>query len=159
MSRRNRQDWGHEGCRREREGPDWNGRDPASVFESPNPHRLHRSRDDRWVGGVVGGIAAYTGLRALPLRIATFVSLFFIGPMTVLAYLIAWATLRKAPDREREMPRADAQFWRTVSMEPKTTVSGLGLRFRDLERRLAAMEATVATPEFDLNRKIRDLER
>jgi phage shock protein C len=107
----------------------------------------------------VGGIAAYTGLRALPLRIATFVSLFFIGPMTVLAYLIAWATLRKAPDREREMPRADAQFWRTVSMEPKTTVSGLGLRFRDLERRLAAMEATVATPEFDLNRKIRDLER
>jgi phage shock protein C len=46
-----------------------------------------------------------------------------------------------------------------VATEPKTTVSTHGGRFRDLERRLVAMEATVATPEFELNRKIRDLDR
>lgn len=155
MSRRHRHrwgnGWGHDDRRDERA--------PDSVFESPNPHRLHRSRDDRWVAGVIGGIAAYTGIRPFPLRLVTIASLFFFGPVTVLAYLIAVMALRKEPRREREMPREDQQFWRTVATEPKTTVSTLGVRFRELERRLAAMEATVATPEFDLNRKIRDLDR
>jgi phage shock protein C len=154
MSRRHRHRWGCEGRRRDRDD-----RTAESVFESPNPHRLYRAREDRWVGGVVGGLAEYTGIRAFPLRLATIASLFFFGPVTVLAYVIAMMVLRKAPPRETEMPREDRQFWRTVANEPKTTVSTLGHRFRDMERRLAAMEATVATPEFDLNRKIRDLDR
>ena len=154
MSRRHRHAWGRDGHR-----PDRDARSSDSLFESPNPHRLFRSRDDRWVAGVIGGIAAYVGIRAFPLRLVTIASLFVFGPMTVLAYLIAVMALRKEPRRETEIPREDRAFWRTVATEPKTTVSTLGGRFRDLERRLVAMEATVATPEFELNRKIRDLDR
>lgn len=53
------------------------------------PRRLYRSRDERVVGGVCGGLAEYFGIDPLIVRIIT-VALVFAGGAGFLAYLAAW---------------------------------------------------------------------
>lgn len=53
---------------------------------------LHRSRDDRWIGGVCGGIARVTGLASWVWRLA-----FTLGTLCagggVIVYLLLWIFL------------------------------------------------------------------
>ena len=53
------------------------------------PRRLYRSRDERVIGGVCGGLAEYFGIDPLIVRIIT-VGLVFAGGAGFLAYLAAW---------------------------------------------------------------------
>jgi phage shock protein PspC (stress-responsive transcriptional regulator) len=53
------------------------------------PRRLYRSRDQRVIGGVCGGLAEYFGIDPLIVRIIT-VGLVFAGGAGFLAYLAAW---------------------------------------------------------------------
>jgi phage shock protein PspC (stress-responsive transcriptional regulator) len=53
------------------------------------PRRLYRSRDERLIGGVCGGLAEYFGIDPLIVRIVT-VGLIFAGGAGFLAYLAAW---------------------------------------------------------------------
>jgi phage shock protein C len=52
-------------------------------------NRLRRSRDDRWIGGVCGGIAKITGVESWIWRLAL-VGLAFFGGTGVLLYLLLW---------------------------------------------------------------------
>jgi phage shock protein PspC (stress-responsive transcriptional regulator) len=54
----------------------------------PAPRRLLRSRDDRVLGGVCGGLARYFNVDPLIIRIAA-VALIFVGGFAVIAYLAA----------------------------------------------------------------------
>jgi phage shock protein C len=56
---------------------------------------LRRSRTDRMIGGVCGGIAATLGIDAVLLRIAV-VALALSGGVGVLAYLAAWILIPEA---------------------------------------------------------------
>jgi phage shock protein C len=53
---------------------------------------LRRSRDDRVVAGVAGGLARYFGIDPVLLRIA-FVVLVFAGGSGILLYLIGWLVI------------------------------------------------------------------
>jgi phage shock protein PspC (stress-responsive transcriptional regulator) len=53
------------------------------------PRRLYRSRDDRMVAGVCGGLARYFGIDPVIVRVAA-VALVFAGGAGLLAYLAAW---------------------------------------------------------------------
>ena len=58
--------------------------------EEPEPrHLLRRSRDDRIIGGVAGGLGRYFGVDPVLIRIA-FVFLVFAGGAGLLAYIILW---------------------------------------------------------------------
>ena len=59
------------------------------------PRRLYRSRDERVVGGVCGGLAEYFGIDPLIVRIIT-VGLVFAGGAGFLAYLAAWLLVPEA---------------------------------------------------------------
>jgi phage shock protein C len=68
---------------------------------SPTPppaasKRLYRSRDDRMIAGLCGGLAAYFGVDPSLVRIIALVSLFLPGPQ-ILAYLIGWLVVPKEP--------------------------------------------------------------
>ena len=52
-------------------------------------NRLRRSRDDRWIGGVCGGIAAATGVETWIWRLA-FAVLALFGGTGVLLYILLW---------------------------------------------------------------------
>jgi phage shock protein PspC (stress-responsive transcriptional regulator) len=63
----------------------------------PNaPRRLYRS-NDKVIGGVCGGIAEYFNVDPSAVRVAAVLSLFFIG-LSLLAYVIMWIVLPKAPN-------------------------------------------------------------
>ncbi|MCF8571382.1 PspC domain-containing protein [Gordonia sp. HY002] len=56
------------------------------------PRRLHRSRTDRQIAGVAGGLAEYFGVEASWVRIAFVASILLPGPQ-VLLYAILWAVI------------------------------------------------------------------
>jgi phage shock protein C len=68
---------------------------PATA-PAPAPKRLYRSRDDRVLFGVCGGLGAYLGVDPTLVRIIAVLSLFLPGPQ-LLAYLIAWIIVPEEP--------------------------------------------------------------
>ena len=63
--------------------------------------RLYRSREDRILGGVCGGIAEYFGLDPSLVRIVA-VLLILVGGGAILAYIIAWILIPEEPKGEDE---------------------------------------------------------
>jgi phage shock protein PspC (stress-responsive transcriptional regulator) len=65
------------------------------TTKSP-PRRLYRSRTDRMLGGVAGGVAAYLQVDPTLTRLA-FVALALAAGTGVLAYIIAWIVIPEEP--------------------------------------------------------------
>jgi phage shock protein C len=59
--------------------------------------KLTRSRDQKWLGGVCGGIAEYTGLDVNLVRVVVAVATVLGLGSLILAYLVAWALMPPAP--------------------------------------------------------------
>ncbi|MGI9419388.1 MAG: envelope stress response membrane protein PspC [Geminicoccaceae bacterium] len=124
---------------------------------SPNPHRLYRS-PHRVLGGVCAGVAAYFGWRTKFVRLFAIIGLLTFTPAFVFTYLAAWWFLPARPGGRLYATAAEERFWRNVSTRPSVTLSELRHRFRALEGRIADMERTVTSEEFQLRRQFRDLE-
>lgn len=56
---------------------------------SKSVKRLTRSRDDKWIGGVCGGIAEYTGVDVNLVRIIVAVATLLGAGSLVIAYIVA----------------------------------------------------------------------
>jgi len=75
---------------------------------------LRRSRTDRVIGGVCGGLGRYLDVDPLLMRIAA-VALALSGGAGVLAYLIAWIAIPQAGAADAEPP-APAESSTSVSL-------------------------------------------
>ena len=58
--------------------------------------RLQRSTDDRWIAGVCGGIADYTGVDAALIRLIVAVATVLGVGSLIVAYVVAWILMPKA---------------------------------------------------------------
>ncbi|MGQ9622460.1 MAG: PspC domain-containing protein [Candidatus Caldatribacteriaceae bacterium] len=67
--------------------------------------RLYRSRRERILGGVCGGIAEYFGIDPAIVRIIA-VLLILVGGGAILAYIVAWIIVPEEP-REKEESTED----------------------------------------------------
>lgn len=97
--------------------------------QGPEPRRLHRSRDNRVIAGVCGGIGEYFGIDAVLVRIG-FVLLVFAGGLGILAYILGWIFISEEPDWGRSDP--ESTFERAVAaagVEPRGGAVVLGLVF------------------------------
>jgi len=77
---------------------------PGSGGEALNA--LRRSRDDRWLGGVCGGIARVTGSPAWVWRLL-FAFLFICAGTGALLYILLWIFVPEAPARSFDVPAAN----------------------------------------------------
>ncbi|MBD8607154.1 PspC domain-containing protein [Aeromicrobium sp. CFBP 8757] len=59
--------------------------------------QLTRSRDDRWIAGVCGGIADYTGIDTSIVRVVLVVCTVLGAGSLVLGYLAAWVLVPRQP--------------------------------------------------------------
>ena len=121
-------------------------------------HRLWRDRDRGIIAGVCAGIAAYIGVEPIVIRLVAVLGLVFFFPPTIVAYVILALVLRPKPPALYASADEEA-FWRGVGTAPADTVHSLRRKFADLETRLGQMESQVASGDFDLHRRFRDLDR
>lgn len=59
--------------------------------------QLTRSPDDRWIAGICGGLAEYTGLDATLIRVILVVATILGAGSLVVIYLICWLLIPQAP--------------------------------------------------------------
>ncbi len=60
------------------------------MTQMPAYKQLRRSRSNRMLAGVCGGVASYFGIDPVEVRVAAVVLAFISGGMAALAYLVAW---------------------------------------------------------------------
>ena len=75
---------------------------PPPLVEQPR--RLLRSREDRVIGGVAGGVGAYLGIDPVIVRLV-FVVLALAGGGGILAYIVAWIVIPEAPEDGAPVPQ------------------------------------------------------
>lgn len=63
---------------------------------SGSRRRLYRSRNDRWLGGVCGGLATYLDVDPTVVRLIAVATILLPGP-SIIAYLIAWVIVPEEP--------------------------------------------------------------
>ncbi|WP_137863357.1 MULTISPECIES: envelope stress response membrane protein PspC [unclassified Sphingomonas] len=92
----------------------------------------------KWLG-VCSGLADYTGIDVIWLRLGMVLVTFSTFPMGLVAYLlIAWLAPAK-PYGLYEGPE-EAKFWQGVRSNPTRTTTEVRSKFRDIDRRLADIE-------------------
>ena len=121
-----------------------------------NHHRLYRDTENGRVAGVCAGIADYFGVRRKIVRLATILGLVFFFVPTAIAYVALAVILPRKPMALYASPEEEV-FWRGVRTAPDDTLKALRHKFSALEQRLAGMEKTVTSPDYDLRSKFRDI--
>lgn len=114
-------------------------------------------QNKKWKG-VCAGIADYTGFDVTLIRIGLVVLTFVGGfPWTLIAYWVAaWIAPVKPHELIAETPE-EAKFWQGVRTSPARTVRDVRSRFREIDRRLADVEAYVTSSNGRLAREIESL--
>lgn len=119
--------------------------------------RFYLDKQNKKWAGVCAGIADYTGIDVTLVRIGFVGSLFVIGPMAFAVYFIAaWMSPRK-PTELYDRNRDEQKFWQGVRANPTRSARDVRSRFRELDRRLADVEAYVTSSNHRLAREIEEL--
>ena len=64
--------------------------------------KLYRSKEDRWVGGVCGGLAKYLDVDPIVIRLIALILVLCAGG-GLLVYIIAWIVIPEEPDSLAKM--------------------------------------------------------
>lgn len=115
---------------------------------SPRRTKFYLDKQNAKWKGVCAGIADYTGQDVTLVRVAVVVlTLLSLGgglPWGLIAYVAAaWIADKKPTDLYRS--DEDRRFWQGVRQSPHRTTRTVRARFRELDRRLADMEAHVTS--------------
>jgi phage shock protein PspC (stress-responsive transcriptional regulator) len=105
---------------------------PPSGWPPPPPPppgpparpQLRRSRTDKVIGGVSGGLADYSGIDALLFRIG-FVALTFAGGTGILVYLLLWLLMPAGPPRPPGVPGDLDEYEAPEPRGPRSPVPGV----------------------------------
>ncbi|MFA9486233.1 PspC domain-containing protein [Moraxella haemolytica] len=72
----------------------------AQLIKSHRLHRLHRSKKNRLLAGVLGGLAEYLGWKPTHIRLLFWAIIIFSAgvtlPMATLTYLLMWLVMPEA---------------------------------------------------------------
>ena len=119
----------------------------------PRRTRFYLDKPNGKFLGVCSGIADYTGIDVLFVRVATvLLTIFATGGAGFIAYfVVAWLADKK-PREFDYSDREDRKFWQKVRARPGASVRDVRAKFRDIDRRLADVETHVTSQ----NRRLAD---
>ena len=118
--------------------------------------RFYRDKQNGKLMGVCAGIADYTGVDALWVRLGTILMLFTLGPILIGAYLATGFLANKKPSH-LYVDRGEQKFWQSVRQSPGRTAREVRSSFRDIDRRLAEIETFYVTSNPRLSAEIERL--
>ena len=118
--------------------------------------RFYRDKQNGKLMGVCAGIADYTGVDVLWVRLGA-VALVLMGVgLVVPAYFIAGFFANKKP-AHLYVDRGEQKFWQGVRQSPGRTTREVRANFRDIDRRLADIETFYVTSNPRLSAEIERL--
>jgi phage shock protein C len=123
---------------------------------SPRTKFYRDKQNGKWAG-VCAGIADYTGIDVTIIRISFIVAAFMGSGFPILAYIVI---AMMAPAKPVELYIDDPEekkFWQGVRASPRRTARLVRSRFREIDRRLADVEAYVTSSNSRLAREIEQL--
>jgi phage shock protein C len=103
------------------------------------PHtKFYRDKlNGKWKG-VCAGIADYTGVDVLWIRLGAIALTFMFGWPVIAYFIIAWLTQKKPVHLYSD--QEDKKFWQGVRQSPARTTRDIRSRFRAIDHRLADIE-------------------
>lgn len=116
---------------------------------------LYRDKQNAKLMGVCAGIADYTGVNALWVRLGALLLIPITG-FIIPAYFIAGMMLSKKP-AHLYVDQDEQRYWQRVRQSPKRTAREIRARFRDIDRRLAEVETYYVTSNPRLSAEIERL--
>lgn len=99
---------------------------------------LYRDKQNAKLMGVCAGIADYTGIDVLWVRLAAVVFTFATG-FGIPLYFVAGMLMNKKPSH-LYVDAQEQKYWQRVRQSPQRTAREIRARFRDVDRRLAEVE-------------------
>jgi phage shock protein C len=119
---------------------------------------LYRDKQNAKLMGVCSGIADYTGVNALWVRLGFIAALLsgVLSPIVLPLYFLAGILLNKKP-AELYVDKDETKYWQRVRQSPKRTAREIRSRFRDIDRRLAEVETYYVTSNPRLSAEIERL--
>ncbi len=118
--------------------------------------RFYRDKINGKIFGVCAGIADYTGVDVLWVRLG-FVGLIMLGaPMVIPAYFLVGFFAAKKPGN-LYTDRNEQKFWQGVRQSPTRTAREVRAQFRDIDRRLAEVETFYVSSNPRLSAEIERL--
>jgi phage shock protein C len=91
--------------------------------------------------GVCAGIADYTGVDTLWVRLGLIFLTFAVSGMTIPLYFIAGLLLNKKPPQLYVEDQDQQKYWQRVRQNPTRTAREIRARMKDVDRRLADVES------------------
>lgn len=125
----------------------------------PGPNtRFYLDSRHAQIKGVCAGFAEYFGMDVLWVRLLALASISVTGGMTIIAYYVIAHSAHERPaaveHAVKRQDREEKEFWKKVRRNPHASARSIRSRFRDLDRRLAAAETYVTSPDKRLAREI-----
>ena len=115
--------------------------------------RLYRDKQNAKLMGVCSGIADFTGVDALWIRLAMVFLVFMSWGAVLPVYFLVGLLLNKKPAHMY----GDAQeqkYWQGVRQSPKRTAREIRAKMKDVDRRLAEVETYYVTSNPRLSAEI-----
>ncbi len=120
--------------------------------------RFYLDKRNAKIKGVCAGMAEHFGIDVTWVRLIALGSLAVLGPLSIVGYYVAAGSAGvRSDDVERRVERQDVEekeFWKKVRRNPHASARSIRARFRDLDRRLAAAETYLTSPDKRLAREI-----
>ena len=117
---------------------------------------LYRDKQNAKLMGVCSGIADYTGVHVLWVRLAALALVFMSGGSVIPFYFIAGLLLNKKPEH-LYVDAQETKYWQRVRQSPQRTAREIRSRFRDIDRRLADVETFYVSSNPRLSAEIERL--
>ena len=117
---------------------------------------LYRDSHNAKLMGVCSGIAEYTGIEVVWVRVAAVISIFVTQGVSIPAYFLAGFFLNKKPAHLYK-DASEEKYWQRVRQSPKRTAREIRARFRDIDRRLADVETYYVSNNPRLTAEIEQL--
>ena len=117
---------------------------------------LYRDKQNSKLMGVCSGIADYTGVNVLWVRLGFVLLLLTVAPILLPAYFIAGMLLNKKP-AHLYVDADEQKYWQRVRQSPKRTAREIRGRMKDIDRRLADVETYYVTSNPRLSAEIERL--
>lgn len=101
--------------------------------------KLYRDKQNGKIFGVCAGLADYTGVETIWIRIGLVAAVMIGMGWPFLAYIGAGLILDKKP-AALYVDEGEAKYWQGVRQNPQRTAREVKAKMRDIDRRLAEVE-------------------